>query len=130
MKKFNKWAGIILMIFSILSCVATYFETIARPTLLITVGISASIGFVAILQTYHYQIYQDYNPARFWFIFMVTNGIILVAILYASILNVINEHLLHSILMGFSPTALPAIGVFLGDAWRIIKGESSISNTI
>lgn len=130
MKKFNKWAGIILMIFSILSCVAIYFETIATPTLLITLGTSICISFVAMIQTYHYQPYQEYNPGKFWFIFMVVNGIILVAILYATGLNVIDEDLSHSLLTGLSPTVIPAIGVFLGDTWRIIKGKTSISNTI
>lgn len=127
MKKFNKKIGASLIIMSILSIVANYFDVLSTATTVISVILSAFVGFIVMMQTYHYQEHQEHNPAKFWFIFSVISGIVLVCMFYAVGLKLISNQIAQSLATGLFPLLIPAIGIFLGDVGRVVlKDEPSV----
>ena len=128
MKKFNKTLGIILAILSIISFVANYFNVMDLPVTVVCFAFSVFVGFVAMMQVYHYQEWAtDCNPGMFWFVYSATSGILLIGLVYATGFELIENQLAISIMTGFSPTLVPVIGIFVGDLGRIIiKSEPSV----
>ena len=128
MKNFNKMLGIILAILSLISCAANYFYAMDLPVTVVCFGFSVFVGFVAMMQVYHYQEWStDCNPGIFWFLYSATSGILLIGLVYVTGFQLIENHLATSILTGFSPTLVPVIGIFVGDLGRIIiKSEPSV----
>ena len=126
MEKFNKWSRFILSAFCILKGIASYYDILSTPILSVTLGLSAIVSSITMLQTYNYQEYETHNSSLLWLIFSALNGTIIVATLYAIGCKAINEQVCKAILMGLSPAIFPVIGLFLGNCGRIlIKSEPS-----
>ena len=127
MKKIDKILGITLAIVSILSCVANYFGMLATPLLVAGFVMGVFVSAIAMVETYHYQEYDNQNSSWFWFIFSAAFGVILVMNFYATGIGIANERLGLAIMMGLWPTIMPILGVFFGDIGRILfKGEPSV----
>lgn len=120
MEEFNKIIGFTLATASIILCIADYYSIIATPIRLVTLGIALLTCANTMMQVYHYESYQEYNPAKFWLIYCIPWGIILIFILYGIRAEIINERLSISILMGLCPSLFPTIGLFLGYCCKIL----------
>ena len=127
MKKFNKRLAIALAALCAIACAASYFNVLALPAALANFVFSAFVGFIAMMQVYHYENWHDKNPGIFWFVYSAVSGVFLISVFYAVGFELIMEHPAISILTGFSPTLTPVIGVFLGDCGRIlVKAQPSV----
>lgn len=62
MKKFNIIIGIILLIASIMTALALYFNILPNTTLIITGIIAAIVVLISTLQCFHYRKWHEYNP--------------------------------------------------------------------
>ena len=125
MKKTDvKFAGA-LTIMSLLTFAAFFFGIAATVVLTISVCLTAFIAFVAMMCTYHYCGY-GYSSGQFWFVYSAIGGVIIIASIYASGMQLVSDHLALSLVMGLFPVIVPVIGVFLGDCGRVIfKAEPS-----
>ena len=128
MENSNWKLGAVLVILSILTYLANYFDVLAVPAIVVSVSLSVFIGCVAMVQTFCYIDNESFNdnPGTFWFIYSSVNGVIMVCVIYALGMHMINEQLSLALLYGISPTLIPSIGVFLGDCGRIIVGRPSV----
>ena len=125
MKKVNVKFGVALAIMSLLTMVAFYFEVLSAVMLTISICLSAFISFIAMMNVYHYNGY-GYNTGKFWFAYSAVGGVIIVALIYASGMHLISDHLTLPLIMGLFPVLIPVIGIFLGDCGRVLfKAESS-----
>jgi uncharacterized membrane-anchored protein len=127
MENINKKLGIILGFLSIISCIANYFNVLVLPATLASFVFSAFVGFIAMMQVYHYENWHDNNPGMFWFAYSAVSGVFLISVFYAVGFELISDQSTISILTGFSPTLLPTMGIFFGDIGRILfKGKPSV----
>ena len=127
MEKINKKLGIALAIVSVISCVANYFNVLILPAIVASFAFSAFVGFVAMMQVYHYEDWNSDNPGLFWFVYSAISGVVLIFVFYMVGFGLIEDNLAISILTGLSPTLAPIMGVFLGDCGRIIiKAQPSV----
>jgi hypothetical protein len=119
-----KFAGA-LSILSLVTMAAFFFEIAATVVLSISIFFAGFIAFIAMMSTYHYCGY-GYNSGRFWFVYSTVGGAIIIASIYGTGMQLINDHLAQSLMVGLFPTIVPVIGIFLGDCGRIIiKAEPS-----
>ena len=126
MKKSNKKFAIALAIVCVISCIANYFNVMVLPVIVASFVLSAFVGFIAMMQVYHYEEWHSDNPGSFWFVYSAVSGVVLISILYAVCLELVDNHLAISILTGLSPTLTPVMGIFLGNCGRIlIKAQPS-----
>ena len=126
MRKIDKILGIALMIVSILSCVANYFNVLATPLIVAGAIVGIFAMTLAMMETYHHQSYYNENSSWFWLVYSATLGAILVGNFYSTGIGLINERLGLS-LLGLSYGILPVLGVFFGNIGRILfKGEPSV----
>ena len=122
----NKKLGIALAIMSFISSITVYFDVMTVLTIAVSVILAALISILAMLQVYHHQEFGNQNSGIFWMCYSAIAGVIMIAIIYSTGLNLISDHLSLSLLSGMFPTILPAIGVLLGDIGRILfQGKSS-----
>lgn len=127
MEKFDKIFGVALLIMSILSCVANYFNVLATPAIVVNLVLVGLIVIVAVMGTYNYQPYHNHNPGKFWLIFCTVNGVILVGAFYALGCGLISQKCSLSIMVGPALSLIPYAGVLLGDCGRILfKHENSV----
>ena len=125
MKKTNNKFAAALCIMSLLSVAAIYFEFAATVVMVIALGFSAFISFVAMMCVYHYNGY-DFNVGQYWFAYSAVCGVIINAAIFAHGTHIMGEHVAISIILGLIPSILPIIGIFIGDVGRIlIKAEPS-----
>ena len=125
MEKVNVKFGVALAIMSLLTVVAFYFELATNLVFTISMGLSLFIAFAAMMGTYHYCGY-GYSTGRFWLWYSAVGGVIIVALIYASGMHLISDHLALPLIMGLFPVLIPVIGIFLGDCGRVLfKAESS-----
>ena len=125
MKKTNNKFAATLCILSLLSVAAIYFEFAATVVMVIALGFSAFISFIAMMCVYHYNGY-DFNVGQFWFAYSAVCGVIINAAIFAHGTHIMGEHVALSIILGLIPSILPIIGIFIGDVGRIlIKAEPS-----
>lgn len=123
-KKVNVVLGAILAAISILYIVSALVSpAIAKPILIIGLCISAFISILIIPQVYHYQSYDSFNAGWFWFLYACIGAVLWVVSWYLYGFNILNKMLATSILMGFVPTVIPVLGVFVGDVARAFRGE-------
>ena len=126
-KKLNVILGSILVALSALYIVSTMvvpLQVIAKPVLIIGLCVSAITAVLTIPQVYHYQSCDSFNAGWFWFLYTCIGGVLWVVSWYLNGFNILYKILATSIQMGFVPSIIPVIGVFIGDFCRAFKGET------
>lgn len=114
MKKFNVWIGMALAIVSILVMAAIYFNVIATVAFIANLCFGVFVGFIAMMQTYYYKDYHEYNPTTFWFMYSLVASVVIVIFIFA--MGGYNSHqeLCISVIKGGYSTVIPGFGLFLG----------------
>jgi len=126
MENFDKKFGIALVVMSTLSCFANVFDTMPTPLMVANFVLGIFALVLTMMKTYHYQSYYNQNSSWFWFTFSAVTGVILVAIIYGTGLEVINQRVGFALISGLFPMMLPVLGIFIGDVGRILlRGETS-----
>lgn len=123
LQKTNWRLGIVLTVFSIVTCMASYFDIAADVVLTITVVLSIAIGFIAMLQVYNMGHWIRLETP-FWLVYSSTASVVLVILIYLTGLHLIGERLSSSLLMGLSPMIVPSIGYFIGNFARVVMGKT------
>lgn len=123
MKKANYWFGIVLLIMSILTASATYFNVVATPVLIFGLCCAGFVGFVAMMQTYHYEKWHEYNPCKFWIINTTLAIPIIIVFFFGSAVEIFDQKIAQPMVYGGIISAIPGIGVFLGYVWKTLRSE-------
>jgi len=122
MKKFNIVVGIILLIASILTALACYFNVLPKMAMIVTGVIAAVVMFIATLQQFNYREWHEYNPGKFWSVWSCIVCAITVVVLYLCGFEVLDQHLAGAIIIGGTFSGVPIIGVFFGELGECIHG--------
>ena len=124
-KKFNRKAGVVLAILSILSGIAIYIGIDA--ILYASIAVSAIIAIIALLQVFNTELWlQEMNPTSQWLIIAAIAGIICIATLFATGTQAIPIKLGQAIFLGATPLMIPLLGAFLGNTGRILWNKPSL----
>lgn len=124
LQKFNRRAGILLAVFSILTCLSSYFNVAYTVFMAISTILSFAISFIAMMQVYNMGHWIRLgNP--FWLIYSSVVAIFMVVIIYSAGLHFISERISVSLLTGLSLMLFPCLGVFIGDFARILMGRTT-----
>ena len=121
MKKFNIIAGIILLIASILTALAWYFNVLPNTALIVTGVIAAIVVFIAALEHFYHREWHEYNPGQFWSVWSAILAVIAVIVLYLRGFEVLDSHLAGAIITGAAFSVVPIVGVFFGDLGKVIQ---------
>ena len=125
MKRTNRKLAILLAVASIILCVAGYFNAPATPIIVVSLSLSAFIGFISMMQTYQYQSWAwDHNPGTFWSVISAITAVALVVTAITS--NLTSKHFLACLSVGSLPILVPIIGVLIGNSARIFRNESPV----
>ena len=122
MKKFNKIVGSLLVIVSILSCLASYFNVAVLSAITLALAIFACA--IAMVQEYSYGSDNEYDPGIFWIIYSVIGILVGATVKCAIKLEIIEDVFSQHLMMGILIMVMPMFGVFFGMIGRMLFKSS------
>ena len=121
MKKANYWFSGVLWIISILTAIATYFNIVATPTLIVGICCSLFVGFVAMMQSYHYEEWHEDNPRTFWAFHAGIAAAIIVIFFFGAGVKIFDQEVAQPMVYCGIVAAIPGLGDFFGYAGKMLK---------
>ena len=122
MKKFNKIVGSFLVIVSIVSCIASYFNVLLLSAITLTLAIF--VCAIAMVQEYYYGSDNEYDPGVFWIIYSVIGILVGATVKCAIKLEILEDTFSQPLMMGVLIMVMPMFGVFFGMIGRMLFKSS------